>query len=47
MCSLRLKWSDSPLLPVVWGVGEILDAKDMSEFLLAQMVEKTAALYRS
>ncbi|MEK7179764.1 MAG: glycosyltransferase, partial [Patescibacteria group bacterium] len=38
-------------LPVVasrvGGVGEILDAKDMSEFLLAQMVEKTAALYRS
>ncbi len=38
-------------LPVVasrvGGVGEILDAKDMSEFLLAQMVEKTVALYRS
>ena len=38
-------------LPVVasrvGGVGEILDAKDMSEFLLAQMVEKTLALYRS
>ena len=38
-------------LPVVasrvGGVGEILDAKDMSEFLLAQMVHKTLALYRS
>jgi glycosyltransferase involved in cell wall biosynthesis len=29
----------------VGGVGEILDAKDMSEFSLVQMVEKTAALY--
>ena len=31
----------------VGGVGEILDAKDMNEFSLAQMVEKTVALYRS
>jgi glycosyltransferase involved in cell wall biosynthesis len=31
----------------VGGVGEILDAKDMSDFSLAQMVEKTSALYRS
>ena len=30
----------------VGGVGEILDAKDMSEFSLDQMVEKTIALYR-
>jgi glycosyltransferase involved in cell wall biosynthesis len=30
----------------VGGVGEILDAKDMSEFSLEQMVQKTAALYR-
>ncbi|MDE1919633.1 MAG: glycosyltransferase [Patescibacteria group bacterium] len=30
----------------VGGVGEILDAKDMSEFSLARMVGKTAALYR-
>ncbi len=30
----------------VGGIGEILDAKDMSEFSLEQMVEKTAALYR-
>lgn len=29
----------------VGGVGEILDAKDMSEFSLERMVEKTAALY--
>jgi glycosyltransferase involved in cell wall biosynthesis len=36
-------------LPIVasriGGVGEILDAKDMSEFKLDKMVEKTAALY--
>lgn len=31
----------------VGGVGEILDAKDMSDFSLAQMLEKTAALYYS
>lgn len=30
----------------VGGVGEILDAKDMSEFSLERMVEKTVALYR-
>ncbi len=30
----------------VGGVGEILDAKDMRDFSLEQMVEKTAALYR-
>lgn len=30
----------------VGGVGEILDAKDMSEFSLGNMVEKTVALYR-
>lgn len=29
----------------VGGVGEILDAKDMSEFSLENMVQKTAALY--
>jgi glycosyltransferase involved in cell wall biosynthesis len=29
----------------VGGVGEILDAKDMSDFSLEQMVAKTAALY--
>ncbi len=29
----------------VGGVGEILDAKDMSEFTLERMVQKTAALY--
>ena len=29
----------------VGGVGEILDAKDMSEFSLEQMVQKTIALY--
>ena len=31
----------------VGGVGEILDAKDMSEFSLERMTEKTIALYRS
>ncbi len=31
----------------VGGVGEILDTKDMSEFSLERMVEKTTALYRS
>ena len=31
----------------VGGVGEILDAKDMSEFSLARMVERTVALYLS
>jgi glycosyltransferase involved in cell wall biosynthesis len=31
----------------VGGVSEILDAKDMSGFLLEQMVEKTTKLYRS
>jgi len=30
----------------VGGVGEILDAKDMSEFSLGRMVEKTIVLYR-
>lgn len=30
----------------VGGVGEILDAKDMSEFSLERMVQKTLALYR-
>lgn len=30
----------------VGGVGEILDAKDMSEFSLERMVRKTVALYR-
>jgi glycosyltransferase involved in cell wall biosynthesis len=30
----------------VGGVGEILDAPDMSEFTLARMVEKTIELYR-
>jgi glycosyltransferase involved in cell wall biosynthesis len=30
----------------VGGIGEILDAQDMSEFALARMVERTAALYR-
>ncbi len=30
----------------VGGVGEIVDAKDMSEFSLEQMVQKTDALYR-
>jgi glycosyltransferase involved in cell wall biosynthesis len=30
----------------VGGVGEILDAKDMSEFSLERMVQKTTALYR-
>lgn len=30
----------------VGGVGEVLDAKDMTEFALARMVEKTVALYR-
>ena len=29
----------------VGGVGEILDAKDMSDFSLAQMMQKTIALY--
>lgn len=29
----------------VGGVGEILDAKDMKEFSLARMIEKTTALY--
>ncbi|MDO8408423.1 MAG: glycosyltransferase [bacterium] len=37
-------------LPIVanriGGIGEILDAKDMSEFSLTQMVDKTSALYR-
>lgn len=31
----------------VGGVGEILDAKDMSEFSLEQMVQKTTSLYHS
>jgi len=31
----------------VGGVGEILDATDMNEFSLEQMVQKTTALYRS
>ncbi len=31
----------------VGGVGEILDAKDISEFSIEHMVEKTVALYRS
>ena len=31
----------------VGGVGEILDAKDMGDFSLAQMIEKTCVLYRS
>jgi len=31
----------------VGGVGEILDAPDIREFSLAQMVEKTGAIYRS
>ncbi|MCX6786805.1 MAG: glycosyltransferase [Candidatus Kaiserbacteria bacterium] len=31
----------------VGGVGEILDAKDMSEFSLEQMVQKTIATYNS
>ncbi len=31
----------------VGGVGEILDATDMSDFSLERMVEKTSALYRS
>ena len=31
----------------VGGVGEILDAKDMSEFSLENMIEKTTVLYRS
>lgn len=31
----------------IGGVGEILDAKDMSEFTLPKMVSKTIALYRS
>ncbi|MDO8593474.1 MAG: glycosyltransferase [bacterium] len=31
----------------VGGVSEILDAKDMSEFSLEHMVQKTSALYRS
>ncbi len=30
----------------VGGVGEILDAKDMTDFSLERMVEKTTALYR-
>ena len=30
----------------VGGVGEILDAKDMSEFSLTRMIEETSALYR-
>lgn len=30
----------------VGGVGEILDARDMSDFSLAQMVQKTVELYR-
>ena len=29
----------------VGGVGEILDAKDMTDFSLERMVEKTTALY--
>jgi len=31
----------------VGGVGDILDAKDMQDFSLEQMVQKTIALYRS
>lgn len=31
----------------VGGIGEILDAKDMSEFSLEQMLQKTIALYRT
>lgn len=31
----------------IGGIGEILDAKDMSEFSLEKMVQKTAELYRS
>ena len=30
----------------VGGVGEILDAKDMTDFSLEQMLQKTVALYR-
>ena len=30
----------------VGGVGEILDAKDLNDFSLEQMVQKTVALYR-
>jgi len=30
----------------VGGVGEILDAKDMSEFSLEKMLEKTIVVYR-
>ena len=29
----------------VGGIGEILDAKDMNDFSLAQMIEKTIKLY--
>jgi glycosyltransferase involved in cell wall biosynthesis len=38
-------------LPIVanriGGIGEILDSKDLEEFSLVQMVEKTTSLYRS
>jgi glycosyltransferase involved in cell wall biosynthesis len=43
---LEAKAAGLPIVAArVGGVGEILDAKDMSEFSLGKMVEKTTALY--
>lgn len=43
---LEAKAADLPIeANRIGGVGEILDAKDMSEFSLAHMVEQTVALY--
>jgi glycosyltransferase involved in cell wall biosynthesis len=45
---LEAKAAGLPLVASrIGGVGEILDAKDMSDFSLEQMLQKTASLYRS
>ncbi|MES2134626.1 MAG: glycosyltransferase [Patescibacteria group bacterium] len=43
---LEARAADLPIVANrIGGVGEILDAKDLSEFSLEQMVQKTTALY--
>lgn len=45
---LEAKLAGLPIVAArVGGVGEILDAKDMSEFSLEQMVQKTTSVYHS